>query len=388
MPGYTVAGGAKAPIPWRANVPADSIAYRLRTVGGKLDNLPMPADFGAAGNGTTDDRAALVAMLAFSSGFYLPTGQYRVASNLTIPAGKAGLCLAFGSFKPDSGVTVTVEGSLFHLGTYNTGLGSVVTAGSGVIFDLTAAAGAAAVSSVFGRTGAVTALLGDYSASKITNDSGATGANVAAALDALSSGKQNAAANLAAIAGLASAADKLPYFTGAGAAALADLSAFARTLLDDPDATAMRATLGLGTLAIRNSINNGHWSGAPLAIANGGTGAQTAADARSALGVHQMAVGFQLPSPEAGTYTVARRLGFAWTVTGLVTKTSAGSCTVEARIDGTTVGGLGAVAAGTSEAATTASTPNAVGALARLEVVLTAVSGVGTLELTFQGTRS
>lgn len=53
-------------------------------------------------------------------------------------------------------------------------------------------------------------------------------------------------ANLAAFAGLTGAANKIPYFTGTAAAALADLSTYFRTLMGSADLAALLALLGLG----------------------------------------------------------------------------------------------------------------------------------------------
>ena len=114
------------------------------------------------------------------------------------------------------------------------------------------ALGSGVTSSSLASVGTITS--GTWNGTTIAVANGGTGATDAAT--ALSNlGGQPLDAELTALAGLTSAEDRLPYFTGLGTAALATFSSFGRSLVDDADASTARTTLGLGSIATQAANN-------------------------------------------------------------------------------------------------------------------------------------
>jgi hypothetical protein len=119
---------------------------------------------------------------------------------------------------------------------------------------------------------------------------GGTGATTASAARtnlglAIGTDVQAYDAGLASIAGLTTAANKMVYTTALDTYAVADLSAFARTILDDADASAVRTTIGAGT------------GSGDLLAANNLSDLASASTARSNLGV---AIGSDVQAYDAG----------------------------------------------------------------------------------------
>lgn len=103
-------------------------------------------------------------------------------------------------------------------------------------------------------------------------------------------GKQNSNVNLSALASLQGVADRIPYFTGAGALSLAVLTAKARAFLARTNDVGQREELGLGTVAVENIVP----------FTKGGTGVSDNRPVFSEIGVRSAAAKYNVQGLYAG----------------------------------------------------------------------------------------
>jgi hypothetical protein len=105
-------------IPWKAATlkfaQVSFVPYSIKDF--ENEDLPesaggssTPQDFGAIGNGVTNDYAALVSWLATGNDLYLPAGNYLLSTNLTIPYTKRVRFAPGAILSPGAGIILSVE---------------------------------------------------------------------------------------------------------------------------------------------------------------------------------------------------------------------------------------------------------------------------------------
>jgi hypothetical protein len=275
-------------------------------------------------------------------------------------AATARTTLGLGSIATQAASAVAITGgsaTLASLTSTSSSLGTVViTGGSATLSGLTATSASLTSATIAGGT--ITGITDLAVADGGTGSSTASGARTNLGL-AIGSDVQKYYAGLESIGSLGTNADQLIYTTASNTYATSSLTAAGRALLDDADATTQRATLGLGSIATQAAsavaVTGGSITGiTDLAVADGGTGASTAANARTNLGLGTLATqSGTFSGTSSGTNTGDQTI----TLTGNVTGTGTGTFAATIANDAVT----GAKLADSSATVVSGNAPSGVG---------------------------
>ena len=276
----------------------DRLLGRSTASGGTIEEIVCTA----AGRALLDDNDAASQRTTLGLG----TMAVQAASAVAITGGSATL----------SGLTSTVS----SLGTVS------ITNGSATLSGLTSSLSSLGTATITG--GSITGI------TDLTVADGGTGASTAENARTnlglvIGSNVQAYDAGLQSIADLTTLPDQYIYTTSPDVYTVGTITAAGRAILDDADASTQRTTLGLGTIATQAStavsITGGSIVGiTDLAIADGGTGASTAANARTNLGLGTLSTqSGTFSGTSSGTNTGDQTIALTGDVTGTGTGTFA-----------------------------------------------------------------
>lgn len=250
--GSTTASGARTALGLAIGTDIQAYDSELAAIAGltsAADKLPYftgsgtasLATFTSAGRDLLDD--ATTSDQRTTLGLAIGTNVQAWDADLDALAALSGTNTIYYRSALNTWSAVTIGSNL----TFSGGTLSATASGSGTVTSVDASGGTTGLSFSGGpvTTSGTLTLSGTLAiANGGTGATDASGARTALGL-AIGTNVQAYDAELAAIAGLTSAADTLPYFTGSGTAALATFTAAGRALVDDADASAQRTTLGV-----------------------------------------------------------------------------------------------------------------------------------------------
>ena len=264
MPDYS-RSGSNRDNPLTSGDPRTPIRHKLRAKGIALDHEKQPvndlltniSDVGIADNkilvGTGDNTVAKVSITDFAYTILDDTGGAAVCTTISAQPVDATLTALAGLSTSANQVPYSTGSDAFSMAS--------LTAFARTLLDDADASAARATLGVQALDATLTALAGlSTSADQVAYSTGSDAfsmtsltafartllddANASTARATLSA--QALDATLTALAGLATGADKIPYSTGTDAFSQATLTSFARTLIDDTTAEAARQTLDVG----------------------------------------------------------------------------------------------------------------------------------------------